>query len=91
MGEWNFEDEFGENKSAGAKIIFKYRAKNVYLVASADSATKIKILKDGRETEEETVKAAGTYNIISDSDYGEHTLEIIIEDPGLKAFTFTFG
>ena len=31
------------------------------------------------------------YSIIEDKAYGDHLLEFIISDPGLQAFTFTFG
>ena len=104
-GDWNFEKEFAENKSASAKIIFKYASHDVYFVASAAAGAKIKVLRDGSPID---VSAAGEdiakdksgtavikedrlYRLIHDSAYGEHTIEIIIESPGLRAFTFTFG
>ncbi|MBI4088021.1 redoxin family protein [Candidatus Kaiserbacteria bacterium] len=31
------------------------------------------------------------YHVIGDSEYGEHFLEFIISQPGLQAYTFTFG
>jgi hypothetical protein len=37
------------------------------------------------------VQADRLYHLIGDDAYGEHTLEIMIEEPGLRAFTFTFG
>ena len=37
------------------------------------------------------VEADTLYNIVDDSGYGEHTLELIIESPGVRLFTFTFG
>lgn len=103
VGDWQFEDEFAENKSHKAKIIFRYHAKDVYLVMSSKSGVKIKILKDGKppvESEgsdvapnsgEGFVKEDRLYKLIHDADYGEHTLEIIIEDPGVRVFAFTFG
>ena len=105
-GDWDFQSEFVENQSTNAKIIFRYKAKDVYFVASAPQATKIKILRDGKTLEAKfkgaditisggesfgTIKEDRLYKIIEDQTYGEHTLEIIIENPGLKAFTFTFG
>ena len=44
-----------------------------------------------KKTGEILIKESRLYKLIEDSDYGEHTLEIIIESPGLRAFTFTFG
>jgi hypothetical protein len=31
------------------------------------------------------------YSLIHGSDYGEHTLELETAQPGLRAYTFTFG
>ena len=90
-GDWNFQPEFAQNQSKEAKIIFRYNAKNVYLVAGSETGVKIKIKKDGNLIKEELVKDEKLYNIIENSDYGEHVLEIIIENPGLRAFAFTFG
>lgn len=102
-GDWNFETEYAENKSAGAKIIFRYRAKTVHFVASAESGTRIRILKDNKplgasagidvsETDSSAfIKEDRLYTLIEDAAYGEHTIEITIESPGLRAFTFTFG
>ena len=90
-GDWEIKNEFAENKKAGAKIILRYQAKNVYFVAGSESGSKIKILKDGKLIGETDVREYKLYPIIQDSDHGTHTLEIIIESPGLRAFTFTFG
>jgi len=105
-GTWKFQVEYAEAQSPKAKIIFRYNAKNVYFVASADEAVSITIMKDGvpltaSEQGEDvssvggastaTVKEERLYKLINGSDYGEHTIEIFTDKPGLKAFTFTFG
>ena len=103
-GTWNFNPEYAENKSAGAKIIFKYNAKNVYFVGSSDVGVKIKVLQDGKPLNQSAgediskdikseglIKESRLYKLINNAQAGEHTLEIMIESPGLKAFTFTFG
>ena len=90
-GEWNIENEYSENNSAGAKILFKYEAKDVFFVAGAESDIKIKILKDGALIDTQTIKNHTLYHLIKDATGGVHTLEIIIESPGLRAYTFTFG
>ncbi|MDB5259120.1 MAG: hypothetical protein JWO73_328 [Candidatus Taylorbacteria bacterium] len=55
-GTWSFESEFAEEKSASAAapatVLFRYNAKNVYMVASADKAiapngVEIEVYKDG--------------------------------------------
>lgn len=102
-GVWDFTKEYAANKASGAKIEFLYKAKNVYLVAAADAAVKIKITRDGGQplgsargadvdaSGEATIKANRLYQLVGDSAYGVHTLEIEIESPGLQAYTFTFG
>ncbi|HZS42668.1 MAG TPA: redoxin domain-containing protein [Candidatus Paceibacterota bacterium] len=101
-GTWNFTNEYAENTEAGAKIVYKYSAKNVYLVASSKSGVKLKILIDGAPIDGRagsdvgadgtvTVKDNRLYDIVHGADYGTHTLEIDIENSGLDAFTFTFG
>lgn len=103
-GRWGINSEFAENKSENAKIIFRYASKGVYLVGSADAPTEIKILRDGnplgnaagddvlKTTSSATIHENRLYKLIDDpAGYGEHTIEIIIPKPGLKAFTFTFG
>ncbi len=102
-GTWNLEHEYASNLSAGAKIRFLYGAKDVYFVASADAPVKLRITRDGGESlgadRGADVSADGTvtvqderlYKLIEGDGYGEHTIEIEVLTPGLKAYTFTFG
>ncbi len=102
-GDWNLAREYAENLTAGSKIGFRYRAKEVYFVASADKPVKIRVLRDGLpvgvyagedidENGSVTIQEDRLYKLINDPGLqGMHVLEIQIENPGLKAFTFTFG
>ncbi|MCH7883573.1 redoxin domain-containing protein [Patescibacteria group bacterium] len=102
-GDWEFSEEFTENKSSGAKIIFRYQAQKVFLVVSSEAGVTIRLVRDGialgseagSDVEEDStvfIKEDRLYRLIEDPEgHGEHTLEIIIENPGLRAFTFTFG
>jgi hypothetical protein len=75
----------------------------VYFVASAPSGATISVLRDGvpltGDERGEDVDASGNvqvkesrlYTLVKEKEMGEHTLEIIIHDAGLQAFTFTFG
>ena len=105
-GEWNFQEQFAENENPQAKIIFRYNAKSVYLVASAKDNATIRVSRDGKplgnEAGGDVVRKDGSsivnisesrlYKLIEDpAGYGEHTLELNIDNPGLQAFTFTFG
>lgn len=102
-GDWNITREFAENTSAGAKIIFKYQAAKVFMVASSEEGVHARIFVDGEPAGARagsSVEQDGTiliqneqlYRLVEDPDgWGEHTLEIEVLDPGLEAFTFTFG
>ena len=106
VGLWKFEKEFAENQNSLAKIVFKYKAKNIYFVAAAENNVKIHVMRDGKPLSAEAgsdviienglsvvnIKEPKLYKLVEDSaGYGEHTLEIIVESPGIHAFTFTFG
>lgn len=88
-GTWLFSPESAMGKTSG-KIIFKYNAKNVYMVASSGVGVTINVFKDGKKEKTVFIKENQLYNIIEGSDYGEHILEI--DSPAeLNVFTFTFG
>ncbi|MDP3645806.1 MAG: redoxin family protein [bacterium] len=102
-GTWYLNSEYAQNNSSNAIIQFKYQAKDVYFVASANNPIKIKVTRDGgkplnaaRGADVDadgytTIREDRLYKLIEDLDYGLHTIEISIESPGLKAYTFTFG
>ena len=90
-GDWDIQQEFAQNKSSKARIVFRYQAKNVYIVASAKKSLKVHVLVDGREQNVIEVKTEQLYTLVQGNDYLDRTLELIIEDPGLSAFTLTFG
>lgn len=92
VGQWNIQPEYAENGAAPATILFRYKAKNVYMVASAKTPVTVSVIQDGKRVDEKiTIQADQLYTLIENDDSGEHTLELIIESSGLKAFTFTFG
>lgn len=103
-GTWNFVGQYAQNTSAGAQIRFLYNAKNVYFVAApASGSVKIKVTHDGGQSlgaaagsdvsasGEVTIDSNRLYQLVGDSSYGVHTLEIEVESAGLQAYTFTFG
>ena len=104
-GAWNFDPEYAEATQTGDSIEYQYKAKNVYFVASSENAngTRVKILIDGQPISSAmagsdvaadgtvTIKDNRLYNLVADSEYSEHTITIEVLDPGLDAYTFTFG
>lgn len=47
-GDWNITDEFAQNNSIDAAIIYKYTAKNVFFVSQADTEIVVEVLLDGK-------------------------------------------
>ena len=101
-GKWQIESEYAENLASDARIVFRYNAKNVYFVASAEGPITVSIFRDGELLTTErgadidmngktVIQSDRLYHLIGGDDYGEHVLEIRIEGARLKACTFTFG
>jgi thiol-disulfide isomerase/thioredoxin len=103
-GTWNFADQYAQNVTASATILYKYDAANVYIVAAgAANGTVIDVLQDGVpigaadagsdvHNGKLTVSGNKLYNLVKNSNGGGmHTLQLMVESPGLQAFTFTFG
>ena len=101
-GRWDIQPEFAENNENGSRIVFHYGAKNVFLVMGADEEVAVQVLVDGTLVSSEmagedvvdgivTVKEDRLYALIEADEYGEHVLDLVVGNPGLHAFAFTFG
>ena len=103
---WDITPEFAQNNFANASIVYTYTARDVFFVAEADMETVIEVLRDGKPLGSEAgtdimktsdgksilkIKEARLYKIIQGDKSETHKLELRIQKPGLKAFTFTFG
>src|SRR3989344_5789719 len=103
---WGITPEFAQNNSANVSIVYTYTAKDVFFVAESDTETVVEVLRDGSPLGEEAgadimktsdgksilkIKEARLYKIIQGDKSETHKLELRIQKPGLKAFTFTFG
>ncbi|MGA2103894.1 MAG: redoxin domain-containing protein [Methanoregula sp.] len=99
-GTWNFTDQYAETTGINS-VVFQYNAKNVYFVASAANATNVSVMVDGKPVTDiagpdvtggvATISDERLYQLVAGTDYGVHTLELNIPQPGLQAYTFTFG
>jgi thiol-disulfide isomerase/thioredoxin len=90
-GTWDIQNEYAATKSPDATVIYAFNSKNVYMVASAPTATDVEVWIDGVKTKTVTIHDEKLYTLVEGKDYGQHTLLLKIHNPGLKAFTFTFG
>ena len=103
QGDWNIFYEYSTNVGGGT-IVFPYTASKVHMVASGDdSPVAGKVFIDGvlvdtlagsdvTSTGEVIFNEERLYNLIDDPNGpATHILEIKLDSPGLKAYTFTFG
>lgn len=104
-GKWKSNEDNTELVGNEGKIILKYDAKAVNIVATSETDSEIEVLVDGKPLDKsnkgsdiEIINIKGTakikdsklYNII-DFDYDEHTIEIIVKGKGFRIYAFTFG
>lgn len=103
-GTWDFEDQYAQNLTVGATVTYEYDAGDVYMVAAgAATGTVVDVMQDGAPISAAdsgsdvhngkiVISANRLYNLVSNADGGGvHTLQLIVETPGLQAYTFTFG
>lgn len=99
-GTWNIS---GEQAKAvkDARVVYRYNAKEVYIVASADVAAEIEVWQDGKLVTAEAgsdvngngivkINESRLYKLIRNDKRGEHLLELRVKD-GVSLFAFTFG
>jgi hypothetical protein len=100
-GPWTIEEEYAKGE-VGSSIKLRFLAQDVYFVGSSAEGARIQVLVDGKTASSfrgDDVSANNTagikeerlYRLIEGDEWGEHTLELIIESGTLDAFTFTFG
>jgi thiol-disulfide isomerase/thioredoxin len=105
-GDWNFSDQFAENISSDAKLIYRYLAKDIFLVAKSNNEVEVEVLRNGNPLGSEAgsdiirdsngrtflkIKDARLYKIIQGDKAGGGALEFRFKKPGVDIFTFTFG
>ena len=104
-GTWNFQSEYAQTADSSETIVYNYDAQHVYFVAASTDAAKnisITVLRDGKPLTTDrgadvdangnaTINQSRLYDLIDQSSMQSHTLEIIVHNPGLEAYTFTFG
>ncbi len=102
-GSWNIQTEYATPANTPARVLLKYQAQKVFMVARANTPVRARVLIDGTVIPSSmrgadvgsdgylTIQEDRLYRIVEGMSWGEHTLELIIESPEFEAFTFTFG
>jgi cytochrome c biogenesis protein CcdA/thiol-disulfide isomerase/thioredoxin len=100
-GAWNFMGQYATAQD-GDEIAYRYSAKKVYVVASADSPVTVEVLQDGKPigsaagadvpvTGIVTIGSSRLYEIVANPEIGSHLLQLKVHGTGARFYTFTFG
>ncbi len=89
-GTWFVDTDHVRLVSETGKVILKYNAKNVNIVASGNPGSDIAINVDDKVISSQKVDVEDLYTLV-DSEYGQHTLSFDVKGSGFKLYTFTFG
>lgn len=87
-GRWALDYQGVTAQSDGAAIRQNYNARNVYLVVGGTGT--VRVTRDGVSTELDVSGPPNMRQIVADDTDGAGTLEVSL-DPGLQAFSFTYG
>jgi thiol-disulfide isomerase/thioredoxin len=106
VGTWEDHKQAAVLQSAGGRIVFRFHARDLHLVLSPGpdgKPVRFRVTIDGQapgqnhgvDTDEQgngVVTGDRLYQLVRQRDaVMDHTFEIEFEDPGVQAFSFTFG
>ena len=89
-----------ELQSNNGSIILKYNSKSVNIVAGGNgnltvtqdmNLIKKDLSKDSSSNGKFVIDNQRLYNLVTNKEYGEHTIEIDVKGKGFQIYTFTFG
>ncbi|SEN16645.1 Thiol-disulfide isomerase or thioredoxin [Luteibacter sp. UNCMF331Sha3.1] len=105
-GDWTVGNESALANGAGARIVFRFHARDVNLVMGPSAAGKpvrFHVLVDGKPVGADhgvdldadgrgTVTVPRMYQLVRQQKaIQDRTVEIVFDDPGVQAYSFTFG
>jgi len=105
-GDWTAEDESAQLSSAGGSITFRFHARDLNLVlapAASGAPVRFTVRLDGHlpghdhgidvdESGEGTLDEPRMYQLVRQrGGAADCTFEITFEEPGVRAYVFTFG
>ena len=99
-GKWKNNLDNMELQSNNGSIILKYNSKSVNIVAGGNGNFTVKqdgnlikndLSKDSSADGKFMIDDKRLYNLVTNKDYGKHTIEIDVKGEGFQIYTFTFG
>lgn len=99
-GKWKNNPDHMELQSNNGSILLKYNSKSVNIVAGGKG--NFTVTQDGKLITNDLSKDLSSngkfmidgqrlYNLATNREYGEHTIEIDVKGKGFQIYTFTFG
>lgn len=99
-GKWKNNPDHMELQSNNGSILLKYNSKSVNIVAGPKG--NFTVIQDGKLITNDLSKDSDIdgkfvvdeqrlYNLVTNKNYGEHTIEIDVKGKGFQIYTFTFG
>ncbi len=89
-GTWFVGADHVRLVSDTGRVVLKYDAKNLNIVASSENGTGVSVLVNDAKIKDAKVKEDDLYSLV-DTEYGEHVLNLNLYGSGFKLYTFTFG
>ena len=99
-GKWKNNPDHMELQSNNGSIILKYNSKSVNIVAGGNGNFTVKqdrslikndLSKDSSSNGKFMIDDQRLYNLVTNKEYGEHTIKIDVKEEGFQIYTFTFG
>ena len=100
-GEWIFSSEHAESNAIGSQLMLHFFGRDIYLVLDSEEAASVtvEVLSPDKENLSQDldqndavhIDEARLYHLVSLDEAVQGTLLLTFNDPGIKAFAFTFG
>jgi thiol-disulfide isomerase/thioredoxin len=99
-GKWKNNHDNMELQGNNGSIVLKYNSKSVNIVAGGKGnltvSQDMKIIKNDLSKESSNdgkvvIDKQRLYNLVTNKEYGEHTIKIDVKGHGFEIYTFTFG
>jgi thiol-disulfide isomerase/thioredoxin len=99
-GKWKNNPDHMELQGDNGSIVLRYDSKAVNIVAGGDGNFTVTqdgiLIKDDQSKDSSrdgtfVVDGQRLYNVVTNKDYGQHTIKIDVQGKGFQIYTFTFG
>jgi thiol-disulfide isomerase/thioredoxin len=90
-GTWSRDGEQATLGSDNGRIVLRFNAAKMHLVAGSRSPMEISVRVDGGKPTKFTVDVPRLYTLFDSSDYREHTMEIEVPSRGIDLYSVTYG